>query len=118
MRQPPLLRISGEFSLRFLSLILFSACSQIMPQLLHVIDAENIPMGDREAPPDWGTIAVYVSLISHVTFLTSFAGTHVLEVVRRLLGGTLWNGHGCSKRQSSTSRFLKSRDIIIDFVRV
>ena len=31
---------------------------QIMPQLLHVIDAENIPMGDREATPDWGTIAV------------------------------------------------------------
>jgi pre-rRNA-processing protein TSR4 len=31
---------------------------QIMPQLLHVIDAENMPMGDREATPDWGTIAV------------------------------------------------------------
>jgi hypothetical protein len=29
-----------------------------MPQLLHVIDAENVPMGDRESPPDWGTIAV------------------------------------------------------------
>ncbi len=36
-----------------------STCLQIMPQLLHVIDAESIPMGDREAPPDWGTIAVY-----------------------------------------------------------
>lgn len=32
---------------------------QIMPQLLHVIDAESIPMGDRESSPDWGTIAVY-----------------------------------------------------------
>jgi hypothetical protein len=30
-----------------------------MPQLLHVIDAENIPMADREVSPDWGTIAVY-----------------------------------------------------------
>jgi hypothetical protein len=60
---PLLLLLLPLLLLQLLLLLLLNSLLQIMPQLLHVIDAENIPMGDREAPPDWGTIAVYVNCI-------------------------------------------------------